>query len=959
MCFNGAHSQENHFRNFSVRNGLPSSETYSVFQDSKGYIWIAGDAGVSKYNGHKFENYTTLEGLADNTIFDFYEDKKERIWFLSYSGNLSYYEKGEIKKIFPNGELGLFLQNQFVKNIFIDSFDNLWIATDYNLYKLNLINTKFDCNAVNTPEGYYIKQIEDAFLFANKLETKSDTTAINFTIDLEEKVISEKLPYKLLVYAKMGLSINSQKQGLFYNNQMLVGFNLETGEINQNFSTFQTISAYADKKDRFWIGTRNEGVYLYESDPVNSKFTKQFLNGKSVVKIFQDNEGGYWFATLEEGVYYISESQVSNILENDKPLKKAMITAFRDSMIYGLGAEVGAFLAKQNYFEEINFVNNGSNTPTSIFVDSKNRVWFGIIQSSFIYYPETNKKKKNPFGNMPWTAITEDNYGEIWLSSYSSLYKVCSSKLKICDTINLIKRPFVLKTGLNNELFIGSIDGLWKYENDRLIYLGNKHPYLRNRIDDLLILKDGSIILATKGAGLGIWNNGKIKVINTANGLESNFCKSLAMDKDGNIWVGTNRGLSQLVYKNDQWIAKSLTKRLGLIDNEISSITFCNDKLWIANNTGISYYNANELLKEEIIAPVFIKQISTVDSTFSPRERKLELDYKDNLLTIDFEALTYVNPTNTTFLYRLAGLDPKWRKTSNRSIQYSHLPPGEYSFEVTIFVQGANTIDSSAKFPFSVVPPFWDLWWFKALTVIIIICIIVGIYRFQNKWYRKKINRKYEYEKRIANIELRALRSQLNPHFIFNCLGTVQNLILKNKNETAEIYITKFSRLLRTVLAGSSENVISLEQELETSKFYIELEALRFPHGFKYNLRVEPGLNISEIDIPPMLIQPFIENAIWHGLSHKLGDKTLDIVVSKRENSIISLTITDNGIGRQKSQQLNQELKKFKSFGINLINDRIKVSNTYSEKKIKLYINDLTDSENKASGTVVTILIPE
>ncbi len=960
MYNGGLYAQELNYRNFSVRNGLPSSETYAVLQDSKGYIWIAGDAGVSKYNGHQFENYTTSDGLADNTIFNLYEDKKGRIWFLSYSGNLSYYEKGEIKKIFPNGELSLFIQNQFLKHIVIDSLDNIWLGTNHNLFKLNLKSKIFDCKIMYTPQGYYIKEIENSFICGRRLGADFDTTQIKFNIDWKGKVISKELPNTNFTRSNMGFAIDSKKQGVFYNFNKRIFFNLESGELDQGTLPYEPISVYTDKKDRCWFGTFLNGVYLYEGNHVNSKFVKQFLKGKSVTMVFQDNEGGYWFSTLEQGVYYISESQISNISENDKPLKNVKIASFKDSLIFGVATEVGGFGAKQNYFEEINFLpNKVGNTATSIFVDSKTNVWFGISLNSFIYNPESKKIIKNPFGSFSWTGVTEDNHGDIWMSSHGCLYKICSSELKICDTIRLVKRPLVLKTGINNEIFIGSLDGLWKYEKDSLIYLGNKHPFFKNRIDDILILKDGSVCLATKGAGLGIWKNGDIKNIKISTGLQSSICKSLAIDNDGNVWVGTNRGLSRIVIEKGKYTVNSFTKRHGLIDNEINSIAFCNDKLWVATNEGLSYHNPQELFKKKIVAPIFIKKIFTVDSTYIPGEIPLELSYKENFIEIEFEALTYIDPNNTKYLYRLLGLNSKWRTTNNSSLQFSHLPPGKYLFEVAVLSIGTNALNSSAKFPFYVMPPFWDLWWFKVLIALIIAGLTFYVFRYQNKRYRYKIKRKYEYEKKLAEIELRALRAQLNPHFIFNCLGTVQNLILKNKNDAAEAYITRFSKLLRTVLASSSENVISLEQELETARFYIELETLRFAQGFKYTIEIQTGINVAEIDIPPMLIQPFIENAIWHGLSHKEGDKNLEIIVSKNPDSNVCLTIADNGIGREKSQQLNQDLKKFKSYGINLIHDRIISSNIYSERKINLSIIDLKDEQNRPLGTLVKLLIPE
>jgi LytS/YehU family sensor histidine kinase len=213
-------------------------------------------------------------------------------------------------------------------------------------------------------------------------------------------------------------------------------------------------------------------------------------------------------------------------------------------------------------------------------------------------------------------------------------------------------------------------------------------------------------------------------------------------------------------------------------------------------------------------------------------------------------------------------------------------------------------------------------------------------------------------QQRTAELEMQALRAQMNPHFIFNCLNAINHFILVNEVNTASDYLTKFSRVIRIVLDNSFKKNITLPEELESLRLYIELEQIRFDHHFSFEISLKEVPDIDDIVIPPMLLQPFVENAIWHGLMYKDGSGILSIEL-KKDNEILICSITDNGIGRKKSAELKSSLSvNKKSLGMNITASRLHLLNEGMGNQIELQIIDLLDSVDQSVGTKVIIRIP-
>ena len=355
--------------------------------------------------------------------------------------------------------------------------------------------------------------------------------------------------------------------------------------------------------------------------------------------------------------------------------------------------------------------------------------------------------------------------------------------------------------------------------------------------------------------------------------------------------------------------------------------------------------------------------------------RDLSLSYDQNSISIETGIIDYYSMGKSHLRYKLEaeGKTAEWQYgPAYFTIRYDDLRPGNYR----LVLQSSNASNEFTGLEkilnIKISPAFWDTWWFRIITGILLVGGFYTAIRYRlNQKFRLKLE-STEKEKQLADmrqstaelkqqtteLEMQALRAQMNPHFIFNSLNSINRFILQNNRLQASEYLTKFSRLVRLILLNSQSALISLENEIESVKLYLSLEALRFNDHFEYKLSVDPDLDISVLKVPSMIIQPYIENAIWHGLMHKKEKGQLDIELSREEDHLY-LKITDNGIGREQSAALaSKSATLHKSMGLSITARRIAMLQSGNYKGSSVVINDLVNEEGSAAGTEVVIKIP-
>jgi hypothetical protein len=333
--------------------------------------------------------------------------------------------------------------------------------------------------------------------------------------------------------------------------------------------------------------------------------------------------------------------------------------------------------------------------------------------------------------------------------------------------------------------------------------------------------------------------------------------------------------------------------------------------------------------------------------------KEIRLRYDQNVFSFDFVGIHYKSPEYKQLLFMLDGLEKTWRKAGEEKTAYYYdIPTGYYQFRV----KAANSDGIWAEKCIIIIidPPWWKTWWAYILYAVSLAALIYGFIQYRISRIRAQHEIVLQKHKAVE-LEMQALRAQMNPHFIFNCLNSINRFIIKNETEVASDYLTKFSRLIRMVLSNSKKTFVSLEEELDMLRLYIELERLRFKNAFDYDIGFNNGIEPENIFIPPLLLQPFAENAIWHGLMHKEAHGHLEIELSV-EQKVLTCVITDDGIGRNKAAEFeNSSAKKSKSMGLQITRERLALLNQNTDEQSFFNIEDITDDKGSVEGTRVIL----
>jgi LytS/YehU family sensor histidine kinase len=340
--------------------------------------------------------------------------------------------------------------------------------------------------------------------------------------------------------------------------------------------------------------------------------------------------------------------------------------------------------------------------------------------------------------------------------------------------------------------------------------------------------------------------------------------------------------------------------------------------------------------------------------------KEIRLRHNQNTFSFEFSNTDFISEQqDIRSLYMLQNYDNAWRKAGEeKTAYYFNLPPGKYVFKVKAI--NAAGIATEKNITVIIAPPWWQTWWAYSAYAL---CFAASVVLLSKAQQRRLIKKERERNK-LLELEMQALRAQMNPHFIFNCLSSINSFILKNKTEEASKYLTKFSRLIRMVLNNSKEAFISLEDELETLRLYLDMEKLRFKNSFDYGFNFKNAVEVENILIPPLLLQPFAENAIWHGLMHlpdrqagkqETGFLNFDF---SAEEKFLTCIITDNGVGREQAELLkSKSAEKQKSMGLKITTERLSLLNDSSNQQTFFTIEDLTDENENAIGTRVHLKI--
>ncbi len=526
-------------------------------------------------------------------------------------------------------------------------------------------------------------------------------------------------------------------------------------------------------------------------------------------------------------------------------------------------------------------------------------------------------------------------------------------------------------------------NGLYVVEEDSLQLINDKNAGLLTSITSMSENHRGELLTGTSNSSIRIIrfeNNGVkiIKTIDTPGVITGNNIRWLETDNSGFLWAGTNLGITRIdlerIYKSEPLEALFYNEEDGFFEPAVSASA--RDKegnIWLGGKgtvTLIHTKTAGSLTPGQ--RSLFVSRID-LDNRPTDWEELCETDpwtgvpvcgpalkYYHNNLSFFFNTKNISGHDKTQFRHRISGLSDEWTPfdPSNQVI-YNNLPPGKYLLEVE--AQLINNKDSrgKAEFAFRIMSPWWQRWWFYSILVLVLILVFRLVLMFRIKNIRRKETRKLIQEREMSDLHIKALQAQMNPHFIFNAINSIQYYILNKEREQAFQIISILSKLIRQTFEFASKTSVSIKEEISFLENYIKLEMMRFEYRFSYRIDCDNSLNSHKYHIPAMLLQPIVENAILHGLLHKSGEGILTIRFQQAEKSILKCIVEDNGIGRKKSAEINRgRPRQHLSLGLDISKRRIDLMNEPGLSNYRIEITDLYDSTNAPSGTRVLLVIP-
>ncbi len=594
------------------------------------------------------------------------------------------------------------------------------------------------------------------------------------------------------------------------------------------------------------------------------------------------------------------------------------------------------------------------------YSESNDCFWIGSAEKIYCFDGHTIKSYKNTLGQDFNCKEIELSDKGLWIGRGSGIYfwrngHVEEVHFKHKD-INKARTYSLLND--ENNLWIGNINGLYKFTLDSISYLGVQNELLRNRINDIEKL-NSILLLATNGAGILFYDklNGEVFQLETNNSdLPSNSIQDIYIESDSIIWGATNSGAFRLKIKNlkeKKFKFNILSSYNGLPSKEVNDIELFLDKVFFATNNGLAFIDKDEIRKNRTPPKIHIRKLlinnRIVDFNFFN-----QFDADKNTIAIEYIGLSYRKAGDLNYKFRMNGLDTTWVHTKQRIQRFTTLEPGKYSFEV--FAQNEDGVWSSepAVYSFQINKPFYQQWWFLVLAFMLF---------FASFWiiYKRRINalrKKNLLLQSINSYKQRILSQQMNPHFIFNTLNSIQYYLLDEDINASLHYLSQFAKLMRQILDNSQRDKITIEEELDALRLYLELESLRFEENFEYKITVDKKINTFEWKILPLLLQPYVENAIKHGLLHKKGKGLISIKLNMADKKIQCI-IEDNGVGRAFTLNKNQNRGEgHVSWGAKISSERIALLNSLYGDDIKVIYTDLKDENNQPLGTRVEIFIP-
>lgn len=996
------------FYHLSTAEGLSDNNVSVALRDKRGILWIATSEGLNSFDGNRITTYDRYKypELPDNNIERIVIDNNDRIWMRT---NTDYLAMLDEKRKFHRIQVG-------------DTSDQSNITTIFNTHEHGVIAMKGRQHYFQAKgkTGVFEKRstpfdslLKGSIGFTYHLDNDKVIYYRGGALVMVDYATMKPLLHMPFRGINGAYAINDDE---------LITFSVK-GDVFYRISISQEkiVDEYKDIRDqyglpitgnlrnmtridsnRFAFTTFFSGMYILDlpkkaaqhwvHDPVDPRS----IGGNNTFNVRYDTSGYLFVTTQTSGVHFYN-------------LKKQQATGkayFRDDQqevfdgyVHSLTTdkEGNLWMGAQDRLIKWNRATDkasyiplqapdgssivGRETIRVVHIDEDENLWVGTSRFGVLILDRQMKIVKRITDSIDgkrtllpaaWiNAIDIDPNGDRWIATLrgtaiikKNTYEVVSlEKHPVLGVMSKIPSASLWNDG-KGRMWIGTTRGAWCYDlqKNTVLHYSTREGLAHNTVYAVNYDQAGNTYFATAGGFTVLSPEGTIKSYNRSNGLRNDRCEGLLRDEQGYLWIGN----LNCILRYDPVNKKFAVYEEGRGFSHSGFRMRCSHKtkegeMFWGTDRGVIYFFPGQMSGASLPLRPTIISLQAGDSLYHfSGEEKLHFPYRTSSFVFNFSSGELEGDKRNQLLYRLTGFDDEWRTpASTGQAVYSKLPPGQYTFAIKASRDGVNWYEPSRTVTIVVAPPWWQQTWFRILYSAFVAGLAWFIYSYLQRRRRNRMQ-VMELNVKMAESRFSNLRLQMNPHFLFNSLSSIQHLIVSQQTNKAYKYLTVFSNFLRSLLNYAEKNFIPLDEELKILQLYIELESLRFDRSFSWEIKTDEALTAEVVPVPTLMIQPFVENAIWHGLIHKEGEKKLSIHFQQRSEDHLTCIIEDNGVGREEAtriRQTNISARMHESKGMGIIRERLRLLEQKTGKPATLEIEDLKD-EKGATGTRVILTIP-
>lgn len=924
--------------NYAQEQGLNAAFTYRITQDQKGFIWIGSDNGLFRFDGVQFRHYDRSDGLLNIDVLLAVPLAGDQLFVEAFRNDFFVIDKGRVRtaKDIPGlagiplpvvGTHHLIATREGKTALLVDKMDAKE-AFRYEDGKVRSVRFRFPAGFTKGRYDVITFPGSDTVVFVSKQQRVNSWTA-----DCVTGKVSYYGEWKRLPTNSQG--IDRYRVASFHRRELWLQDRRQPGAYASHTFSTEVMATWSTGR-YLWAALATGGVAVFdrETDP-ELKVPRFLLNDYLVQHALLDADGNAWFSTRNNGIFFLPARSFRSFLSGATKRDQrgvSVMASFSD--LYFTGFSDGMFSTTKN--GAVGFGSAGENKyeVRGIWGDERYLI-IGKSQGCYRVDRQTGATKEvQPLENNSSAIKNIVPYG-------TDHVLICSGRCIVGYDYVRDKADFRINQNAycatwldKNRLLVGDFRDI--YLHDRTT--GKKSLFLSGYyISDIQRISDNRFVCASNGYGVVFFDrNRNVHRVTTRDGLPSDQVRRVRIEREGVYWACTTSGLCRIEKAGNRYNVRVFTRCDGLPSDRVSDCVILRDTVFAGTASGLAPLSMKSLLGQSafIDKKVIVNSVTAGD-TFLSMPKEVVTEYPANTVAFNFSFLDYLSNGKIGYRYRIEGLDAKWQETTSSRIILNALPPGHYRLGVYGLGYNGKRSKEATIIPIEIKPRFWQTWWFYLLCSAVAFGLLLTLVLYLLRKRRDKRLRELLYSQKVAELELQAVKAQMNPHFVYNCLNSIQYLLLKEDYPNTERYLGAFSRLIRATLHYSDNTFLSVREEIDYLELYLGMEKLRFRERFSYRIRCGEGVN-AEAKVPSMLVQPFVENALKHGIGALPDDQPgrLEVLFDQLENELC-IMVVDNGPGLSR-----EDLEKPSSFGLRIAGKRIETYRQLFGTRIRMEVCD-------------------